>query len=108
MPKVTEGFFQNVLKDKLGDSYDRALTAFRNCGENLGWDVTNVLMHAVDKGKVSEVLSIIEGHYTSHLQYQHPEIRGTVGDRLLGANPTQAMFVKICQETLGLQPSAVA
>lgn len=106
MPKVSESVFQNVLKEKLGDSWERSLTLFRNCGEHLGWGVTNVLMHAADKGKVSEVLDTIEEHYTSHLQYQHPEIRGTVGDRLLGVNPTERMFLKICQETLGLQPTA--
>lgn len=105
MPKMTEGVFNGVLKEKLGSSYERGLTLFRNCGENLGWDVTNVLMHAVDKGKVPEVFDIIEEHYTSHLQYQHPEIRGMVnGDFCV--NPTQVMFQQICKEILGLQPTA--
>jgi hypothetical protein len=81
------------------------LAVFHNCGENLAWDVTNVLMHAVDKGKVDEVLGILEEHYEKHLQFQHPDIRGTVEDRLLRVNPTEAVFLRICRNTLGLQPA---
>jgi len=106
MPKVSEQQFRDILQPKLGASWDRALTAFRNCGENLGYDVTNVLLHAADQGKVDEVLGTLEEHYQSHLSFQHPEIRGTVSDRLLGVNPTQAMFLRICQQTLGLQPTS--
>jgi len=105
MAKINEQQFRDILQSKLGVSWDRALTVFRNCGPNLGYDVTNVLLHATDQGKVDEVLDTIEKHYQSHLQYQHPEIRGTVSDRLLGVNPTQAMFLRICEQTLGLQPN---
>ena len=105
MAKIGEEQFRDILQPKLGASWDRALTVFRNCGPNLGYDVTNVLLHATDQGKVDEVLGILEGHYQSHLQYQHPEIRGTVVDRLLGVNPTHEMFLRICQYTLGLQPN---
>ncbi|TSC92371.1 MAG: hypothetical protein CEN89_736 [Candidatus Berkelbacteria bacterium Licking1014_7] len=105
MTKIDEQQFRDILQSKLGAAWDRAFTAFRNYGPNLGYDVTNVLLHAADQGKVDEVLGILEEHYQSHLQYQHPEIRGTVGDRLLGVNPTQAMFLRICQQTLGLQPN---
>ena len=105
MAKINEQQFRDILQSKLGASWERALAVFRNCGPNLGYDVTNVLLHAADQGKVDEVLAIIEDHYRSHLQYQHPKIRGTVGDRLLGVNPTQAMFLRLCQQTLGLQPN---
>ena len=103
MAKINEQQFRDILQSKLGASWNRALTAFRNCGPNLGYDVTNVLLHAADQGKVEEVLGTLEEHYQSHLQFQHPEIRGTVGDRLLGVNPTQAMFLRLCQQTLELQ-----
>jgi len=106
MAKINEQQFRDILQSKLGASWDRALTVFRNCGPNLGYDVTNVLLHAADQGKVDEVLDILEEHYRSHLRYQHPEIRGTVSDRLLGVNPTQAMFLRIFQHTLGLQHPA--
>ena len=105
MPKVNEMLFTEIFQSKLGTSWNRALTAFRNFGPNLGYDVTNVLLHAADQRKVDEVLGILEDHYQSHLQYQHPEIRGTVSDRLLGVNETQVMFVRICEDTLGLQPN---
>ncbi len=105
MVKINEQQFRDILQSKLGAAWDRALTAFRNCGPNLGYDVTNVLLHATNQGKVDKVLDIIEKHYQSHLQYQHPDIRGTIGDLLLGINPTQAMFIRICQQTLGLKPN---
>jgi hypothetical protein len=105
MAKISEQQFRDILQSKLGASWDRALSVFHNCGPNLAYDVTNVLLHATDQGKVDEVLGILEEHYQSHLQFQHPEIRGTVSDRLLGVNPTQAMFLRICQQKLGLQPN---
>ena len=105
MAKINEQQFCDILQSKLGVSWDRALTVFRDYGPNLGYDVTSVLLHAADQGKVDEVLGILEEHYRSHLQHQHPEIRGAVGDRLLGVNPTQAMFLRICQQILGFQPN---
>lgn len=101
---VNQEQFDQILRAKLGTSWDRALALFCNYGPNLGYDVTNVLLHASDQGRLEEVLGILEEHYQSHLQYQHPEIRGTVRDRLLGVNPTRAMFLRICQ-LLGLQPN---
>ena len=71
------------------------------------YDVTNVVLHAVDQGKVEEVLGILEEHCQSHLRFQHPDIRGTVSDGLLGVNPTQAMFLRICQQILKLQPNSL-
>ena len=105
MSRVYEPLFQKMFQSKLGDSWDRALTIFRNYGENLSWDVSNVLLHASDQGKMDEVLGILEEHYNSHLQNQHPEIRGLVSDNLLGVNPTEDMFLRLCQNTLGLQPT---
>ena len=107
MAGINEQQFSDILQTKLGAAWDRALTIFCNCGPNLGYDVTNVLLHAADQGKLDKVLDILEEHYRSHLQYQHPEIRGTVSDRFLGVNPTQAMFLRICQQTLRLQPNPV-
>lgn len=105
MTRISEEEFRHLLRSKLGPDWKRALTVFRNCGPNLGYDVTNVLLHGADQEKVDEVLGILEEHYRSHLQYQHPEIRGMVGDVLLGVNPTEAMFLRICQYTLRLQPN---
>ncbi len=107
MTRVNEQQFRDTLQSKLGTSWDRALTVFHNCGPNLAYDVTNVLLHAADQGqrKVDEVLGILEDHYQDHLQHQHPEIRGTIDDRLLGVNPTKEMFCRLCQQTLGLHPA---
>ncbi len=104
MSRVYEPQFQNLLQSKLGDAWDRALTVFHNYGEDMSWDVTNVLLHAVDKGKVKDVIGTLEKHYESHLQFQHPDIRGTVSDDF-GVNPTMAMFFNLCRHTLGLQPT---
>lgn len=106
MSEVSEQQFCEILQPKLGDSWDRALTVFRDYGENLAFDVTNVLDHAANQGKVDEVLGILEEHYEKHLYFQHPEIRGTVKDNLLDVNPTEGMFLRICQQTLGLQRTA--
>lgn len=105
VPSVNEKEFEEYLKTRLGSSWDRALEVFRNYGRNLTFDVTNVLMHAADQEKTEEVLEILERHYKSHLQYQHPEIKGTVRDNLLGTNPTEQMFLRICEYTLKLQPN---
>lgn len=108
MAKINEEQFREALQSRLGAEWERALTTFRNYSPNLGYDVTNVLLQAADQGqeKVEEVLGILEEHYEKYLQCQHPEIRGTVVDRLLGVNRTQEMFLSICKQTLGLQMNA--
>lgn len=103
MAKINEEQFCEILQSRLGVFWDRALTVFRNYGQNLSYDVTNVLAHAADQGKVDEVLDILEEYYKENLQFQHPQIRGLVCDHLLGVNPTQAMFLRICCNTLKLQ-----
>ena len=101
MQEVSEKMFEDLLQKRLGASWDRALALFRNCGTGLSFDVANVLLHAVQQGKVEEVLGILEQHYEEHLQYQHPDIRGTVCGGL-GENKTPEVFLRICTETLGL------
>lgn len=103
MSKVNKQQFSDLFQSKLGTAWGRALTIFENYGPHLGYDVTNVLLHAVDQEKVAEVLNILDEHYQSHLKYQHPKIRGTVCDNFLGVNATQVMFVRLCTQTLGLQ-----
>jgi len=104
--RVTEKDFQELLETGLGDLYPRALTVFHNCGSLLSFDVANVLIHAHDQGreKTEEVLGILEEHYEKRLQFQHPEIRGTVQN--LGVNPTEQLLLHICQRVLSLQPTA--
>ena|SRR5579885_1127936 len=93
-----ESLKNGVLK-KLYDprEIERARKVFDDYGPLLRWDVTNVLLHAIDKKKVDEVLAILEKHYREELSYQHPEIRGTVGAK------TGAVLVGICRDTLGLE-----
>lgn len=100
---VSDEKFVQIFQDKLGQDYERALTIFRACGENISFNVTKVLLRAVDQGKVNEVLEELENHYSEHLQFQHPDIRGMVEDRLLRVNKTQIMFSRICNEILCLQ-----
>jgi hypothetical protein len=104
MRQVTEQDFAKLLKDRLDDSWERGLALFQACGPNLTFDVTNVLLHAVDKNKVNEVLTQLEEHEKTHLRFQHPEIRGHVNN-VFGSNPTTALFLSICKDTLGLKPN---
>ena len=99
---VTEIQFEDLLKVKLGEHYERALMLFKQYEKRLSWDVTNVLCHAVDKGKVADVLVEFEKHWEKHLQFHHPELRGAVEDRLLGVNKTRTMFFHVCQNILQL------
>jgi len=55
---------------------------------NLGLEVASMLLHAVDKGKVPEVLQALEAHEERELRYQHPDIRGLVIK--FGVNPSQS------------------
>ena len=93
------------LKERLGSLHKRAELIFKNYGEELSFDVANVLMHATDQGKeiIKEVLALLEKHFDEHLIYQHPNIRGTVYNSL-GINKTKVMFLDICEKTLGLEP----
>ncbi len=103
--ELNEEQFREALQAKLGGEYERALDLFGKCGRHLSFDVTNVLLHAADQGKVDEVLSAIQKHYVKHLQYQHPDIRGCVAN-WAGVNPTEVVFREICEKTLGLEPHA--
>jgi len=78
-------FTDIIMKHGIKDDppFKRALAVFRNYGTALALDVTNVLLHA----------------------YQHPDIRGRVTDSLLRINPTEAMFLQLCEVTLGLKPA---
>ncbi|MEK7641046.1 MAG: hypothetical protein AAB389_03560 [Patescibacteria group bacterium] len=99
--KITWVDFQSLLEKKLGDNYARALRVFENYYPNMGYDVANVLLHACDKGKVVEVLEILEKHFSDQLQHKHPDDRGRVNP-----TPTAAMFESLCSVTLGLKKNS--
>lgn len=97
---VSEQDFNDLLKEKLGDHYNRALEVFQDYGESVSWDIINVLLHAVNKQKISEVLDILEKHYEElELGRQHPDARGIYKGEL-----TRAMFMRIANEVLELEP----
>lgn len=98
MSGIDEKIFEEMLKDKLPSGcYERALAAFRNYGKLLSVDVFNILLWAVNccPHKFIEVLGALEEHWENDLQYQAPEIRGTVRD--------QAKLLRICKEILGME-----
>jgi hypothetical protein len=105
IPEITEEQFEELFKAKLGGHYERALKIFKHYGTLLSWDVTNILFHAADQGKVDTVLTELEKHWEEHIQFQHPEIRGTVNDAGTGVNKTQQMFLHLCQDILQLKPT---
>lgn len=104
--KITKDQFMELFKKKLGDLYERAEKTFGNFGVFSSWNITNVLAHASDQGreKTLEVLAILEKHFNDHLQFQHPEIRGTVCDSF-AFNKTDKMFLDVCQDVLKLEPN---
>ena len=102
---ITNAQFEDLLKAGLGEHYERALAVFTNYGSILSWDVVNVLLHAIDKKKIEDVFTELEKHWEEHLQYQHPKIRGTVEDKMLGINKTQMIFIHVCKDILQLQPA---
>ena len=101
---VTPESFRETFEEKLGDKFDKVLELFELYGEGLSVDFTNMFLHAADQDKVDEVLAILQAHYDDHLNFQHPDIRGSVSDSL-GVNRTHGMFQSLCTETLGLQAS---
>jgi len=94
-PKTVEKFILEKILDP--QEAERTRKVFEGYGSRLAFDVMNVLLHAVDKEKVGEVLWILERHYQDDLQYQHPGIRGTVGQK------TERVLIRICRDTLELQ-----
>lgn len=102
---ASEQQFRATLEQSLGEYFDRALTIFRDYGPHLENNVTNTLSHAVAKGKIDEVLLILEKHFKEYLRFQKREVRGTVGSRLLGINPTNGVFLHINRAVLELKPS---
>ncbi|HXF43881.1 MAG TPA: hypothetical protein VNK70_00140 [Candidatus Paceibacterota bacterium] len=100
-----------MLEVKLGEHYPKALELFDQYsdganGAELSFALTNALMHATDKGKVSEVLAEFERHWEKDLQFQHPDIRGTVGSLLAAPmSHTDIVFKRIYEDILGLKKS---
>ena len=98
---IKEDEFEDLLKKKLGDSYDRALKVLQDYGASVSWDIANVLLQAVKKQKANEVLDILENHFEEiGLGSQHPDARGVYKSKI-----TEAMFMKICNEILELKPN---
>ena len=106
MAVVTEEKFRSALQSKVGDLWEGVFAVFTNFGPNLSFDVTNVMLYAVEQGKVPEVLGVLEEHYEKVLQFQHPTVRGRVHNGFLKSNPTEVMFLHICSRILGLQPNS--
>ena len=102
---ITKERFEQLFKGKLGEYYDRALLIFEQYGKVLSWDVANVLLHAIDKGKIGDVLLELERHWEENLRFQHPDIRGKVKDQLLNINKTEMMFKRIFSIILQIQPT---
>lgn len=104
---VSEEQFREIFGENLGPHLDRAVSVLNNFGSKLSYDFANVMLHAVDMGKEDEVLTILEKHWEEHLQFQHPEIRGTV-ENVPGINQTKQIFLQICLQTLALTTIATA
>lgn len=102
--RVDMSRFESVLKPQLGPLWGRALTIFEGYGPALSWCVTKSLDLAVDRGKVEEVLGILERHYRDHLSFQHPDIRGAIEGA--SGDLTNTMFRQIFEVVLKKAPCA--
>ena len=59
-----------------GESWSRALDVFRHYGFNMAFDVTLILLYAVNQQKLDEVLTFLEVHYRNHLRFHLSERDG--------------------------------
>ncbi len=98
--QIKEDEFKEIFRENLGEFYERALAVFQNYGEIFSFDIVNVLLHAIDKDKVDEVLSALEEHWKNHLSFQHPKARGR-----FGVERNEKFFLDICIDILGLRPA---
>ena len=99
--------FEELEKQELADRQPRVQTLLDNCPK-LTFDICNLVLHASMQGgdKLDEVLNLLEDHYNKHLSHQHPEVRGTVSDTLLGGvNKTHLELIRICEDVLHLEPT---
>lgn len=99
---ITEDVFETSLKDKLGSDWDTALELFRSYRPQLSLAFTSALLYATEQDKITEVLDKLKEHFEKRLNYQHPDIRGTIA--IMGTNPTEVFFEELFSKTLGLQP----
>ena len=96
---VTEEQFRRVLRVRLGGEWGRALTAFRRYGLAVSYDVTHILLQAVDRKKTAEVLDILEEHCHDVVQFEYPDARRIV--KLLGLQRTMQVFQR-CLDVMGV------
>ena len=103
--ELTVEVFQELLGKKLTEEQmTQAIQLFEGGGNQpLTLAITNALMQVADKDKVDEVLQIIQKHFSDHLVYQHPEIRGQIVK--FGGNPTDVLFLHIYEDVLELTPT---
>ncbi len=89
---INEQLFSGRLKSKLGESYGRALVVFRKYNElpgehEFGELVIKLLLLAVNKVRVNEVLDVIAGHYHRYF-YGHDVSKELYPD-------TYMMFIRL-------------
>jgi hypothetical protein len=94
---VTEEQFRRVLRARLGGEWGRALTAFRRYGLAVSYDVTHILLQAVDRKKTAEVLDILEEHCHDVVQFEYPDVRRIA--KLLGLQRTTQVFQR-CMDAI--------
>ena len=90
------------LESKLDSAAWKRLKTLKDSATAFDWDFANVMLHAVDQGKVDEVLSYLEDYFNDEtLAYQHPDIRGL----FKAEAATRRAFDHVCTVILGLQPN---
>ena len=60
---IDESVFETTLKEKLGNKrYKRALSIFQKIDESKSLELIQILMRAVERGKVAKIIAELERH----------------------------------------------
>ncbi len=74
--RIDEETFEMFLRGRMDDAtWMRARFLFRNYGRSFRYMVTNIFLHALDKGKLDEVMPALEAYYERRLSHVHPDAR---------------------------------
>jgi cell division FtsZ-interacting protein ZapD len=57
---IDESYFEVTLRTKLGQQYERALAVFQKFGQQKALDVVQILVHAADENRETEILKDLE------------------------------------------------
>jgi hypothetical protein len=91
----------------LGKDWERAVDIFQNYGPEFSFGVATVLIYAVGRKKIEEVMNILEEHYRKRPRIRNPRMRGA-DKRTLDPVDTEKKILYIYKEVLGISSKPAA